>query len=279
MNAAPRSLASLASQRVAALGRLGVHFAEGRTRIAELYEEGAAKLRIPRHDRPGLEAVLINTAGGLTGGDRLSWQVSVGANSELTVTTQACEKIYRSAEGRAEVCAAVKVGEGARLAWLPQETILYQRSALSRSLEVDLAAGAEALVVEAVIVGRKAHGETVSRAIMRDRWRVRRAERLVHAEELALGPDMAAQLAARAGANGATAFATVLLVASDAEPLLNEARHTIGDDGGASFWRVGETGKLLARLVAKDGYTLRRRLAPLLGLLNRGAALPKLWSL
>jgi urease accessory protein len=279
MNAAPRSLASLASQRVAAHGRLGVRFAEGRTRIAELYEEGAAKLRIPRHDRSGLEAVLINTAGGLTGGDRLSWQVDVGAGADLTLTTQACEKIYRAAEGQAQTRSAVTVGEGARLAWLPQETILYERSALSRSLEVDLAAGAEALVAEAVIVGRKAYGEVVRHGVLRDRWRVRQAGRMVHAEELMLGPEMAAQLAARAGANGAAAFATVLLVAGGAETALAEARDILGERGGASFWRVGETGKLLARLVAEDGYILRRRLMPLLALLNRGAELPKLWSL
>lgn len=279
MNAAPRPLASLASQRVAARGRLGVRLVDGRTRIAALYQEGAAKLRLPRHDRAGLEAVLINTAGGLTGGDRLAWQVDIGAGCDLTLTTQACEKIYRAADGRAEVHSTVSVGEGGRLAWLPQETILYERSALSRSLEVGLAEGAEALVVEAVIAGRKAHGEIVGRAVLRDRWRVRQAGRLVHAEELALGPEAGAQLAACAGAGGATAFATVLLLAREAEALLDRARDIVGSAGGASFWEVNGTGKLLARLVAEDGYALRRRLVPLLGLLNRGAKLPKLWSL
>lgn len=279
MNAKPRSLADLASQRVSARGRLAVRFGEGRTRIAELYEEGAARLRIPRLDRAGLEAVLINTAGGLTGGDRLAWRIEVGAGAELTVTTQACERIYRSAEGTAELRSAAAVGAGARLAWLPQETILYDGSALTRRLDVDLAAGAEALLAEAVIVGRKAHGEVVGRAMLRDSWRIRQEGLLLHAEALALGPDMAAQLAARAGAGGQSAFATVLLVAPQAQSLLPGAREIIGDEGGASFWQVGQTGKLLARLVAVDGYSLRRRLAPLLALLNRGAELPKLWSL
>jgi urease accessory protein len=279
MNATPRILASLASQRVAAHGRLAVRHAEGRTRIAELYQEGAAKLRIPRCEGLDLEAVLINTAGGLTGGDRLSWQVAVGDGATLTVTTQACEKIYRAAEGEAEMRSAVTVGRGARLAWLPQETILFDRSALSRRLDIDLAAGAEVLVAEAIIVGRKAHGEKVSRAMLRDRWRIQQGGRIVHAEELALGPDVAAQLAARAGGNAAAAFATVMLIAEEAEAWLEPAREIIGDAGGASFWRVGGTGKLLARLVAGDGYALRRRLVPLLGLLNRRAELPKLWSL
>jgi urease accessory protein len=279
MNALPLTLASLASQRVAAHGRLGVRFTEGRTRIAELYQEGAAKLRIPRQDGAGLEAVLINTAGGLTGGDRLSWRIAVGEGATLTVTTQACARIYRAAEGLAEVRSTATVGRNARLAWLPQETILFDRGALVRGLDIELADGAQALVAEAVIVGRKAHEETVSRATLRERWRVRQDGRLIHGEELALGPDIAAQLAARAGANGATAFATAMLVGEEAEALLEQAREIIGDSGGASFWRVGGTGKLLARLVAEDGYTLRQRLVPLLGMLNRGAVLPKLWSL
>ena len=279
MNAAPGTLASLASQRVSARGRLSVHFAEGRTRVAELYQDGAAKVRVPRRDGAGLETVLINTAGGLTGGDRLSWEVKVGAGAGLTVTTQACERIYRSAGGQAQMRSTVRLEAGARLAWLPQETILFDRSALSRSLDIDLADDAEALVSEAVLVGRIAHGEMVRRATYRERWRVRQGGRLVHAEELALGPDFQAQLAARAGGNGAAAFAAILLVAADAEILLEPARAIIGGAGGASFWRVGETGKLLARLVAADGYALRQRLVPLLALLNRGAVMPKLWSL
>ncbi len=279
MNAMPRALASLASQRVAGRGALVTRLVDGRTRIAELYQDGAAKLRVPRHDRPGLEAVLINTAGGLTGGDRLGWEIRAGAGADVTVTTQACEKIYRAAEDRAEVRCDISVGDGGRIAWLPQETILYEGSALTRGLAVDLAAGGQVLLAEAVIVGRKAHGETVRRASLKDRWRVRAEGRLVHAEYLSLGPEMAGHLAARAGASGGSAFATVMLVAPDAEAFLGPAREILGSAGGASFWQVGATGKLLARLVAEDGYALRRRLVPLLGLLNRGAELPKLWSL
>ncbi len=84
---------------------------------------------------------------------------------------------------------------------------------------------------------------------------------------------------APAVAGGAAAIATVLLVSPDAEGLLPEAREIVGEEGGASFWTVGGTGKLLARLVAGDGYGLRKRLAPLVGLLNGQAGLPKVWTL
>ena len=74
-------------------------------------------------------------------------------------------------------------------------------------------------------------------------------------------------------------MATVLLVGDEAERHLDAARDIAGSDGGVSFWPVAGTGKLLARLVAGDGYALRRRLVPLVELLNGRAGLPKLWSL
>ena len=122
-------------------------------------------------------------------------------------------------------------------------------------------------------------GETVSQALFSDRWRVRQGGRLVHAEAVSIGPDLAAMLGRPAVAGGALAIATVLLVSPDAGTLLPQAREIVGEEGGASVWTVGGTGKLLARLVAGDGYGLRKRLAPLVGLLNGQAGLPKVWSL
>ena len=226
-----------------------------------------------------LEAVLINTAGGLTGGDRIAWEIEAGAGASVAVTTQACEKVYRARSGRAEVSARLSAAEGARIAWLPQETIVYDRSAFARRLDVDLAEGAEALIVEATIFGRLAMGERVRQAMFRDRWRVRQDGRLIHAEDFAIGPDLEATLGRRAVTGGAIAIATVLLVSPDAETLLPQVRDIIGEEGGASAWSVGGSGKLLARLFAGDGYLLRKRLVPLVGLLNGQAGLPKVWSL
>jgi urease accessory protein len=275
----PREATELSAQRVDARGRLAVRRAHGLTRIERLYQEGAAKIRMPEIRSDPLEAILINTAGGLTGGDRIAWEIEAGAGASVVVTTQACEKLYRSRSGSARAEVRLSAAEGARLAWLPQETIVYDRSAFARRLEVDLAQDAQALIVEATLFGRLAMGETVSQALFRDRWRVRQGGRLVHAEAFSIGPDLAATLARPAATGGAAAVATVLLVSPDAERFVSEAREVIGEDGGASFWAVGGTGKLLARLFARDGYGLRKRLTPLVGLLNGRAGLPKIWSL
>ncbi len=123
------------------------------------------------------------------------------------------------------------------------------------------------------------HGERLEQASFRDRWRVRMAGRLVHAEEFRLGPDVAAELQAGAVANGANAVATVLLISGNAESHMQAVRDIVGEEGGASLWQVGKATKLAARLYAPDSYTLRKRLAPLLALLNGKAGLPKVWTM
>lgn len=269
----------LRSQRVQARAALAVALRGGRTRLDRLFQDGAAKIRLPCSDGDPLEAILINTAGGLTGGDRLDWEIDVGAQASAVVTTQASEKAYRAAVGGAEVTARLSVGAGGRLAWLPQETIMFERAAFSRRLDVDIADGADVLVAEATVFGRGAMGERVERGMFRDRWRVRRGGRLVHAEEFAVGPHIQPILAARPVLGGRVAMATVLLVCENAETWLGQVRDIIGEEGGASAWNIAGTGKLLARLYSADGYGLRKRLVPLLGLLNGRAGLPKCWSL
>jgi urease accessory protein len=269
----------LRPQRVEARGRLAVANLRGRTRLRNLFQDGAAKIRMPRSEHDPLEAILINTAGGLTGGDRLGWDIDIGSAASAVITTQASEKIYRAASGRAEVAVRLSVAAGGRLAWLPQETIMFDRAAFLRRLDIELAPGAEALIAEATVFGRTAMGERVERGIFCDRWRLAVAGRLVHAEEFAVGPLVHPVLAAPAVLGGARAMATVLLVSSDADAFLGKAREIIGEEGGASAWSVAGTGKLLARLYSADGYKLRKRLVPLLGLLNGQAGMPKCWSL
>jgi urease accessory protein len=272
------------AQRVAGLGRLFCGKSGDRTRLRRLYQDGSAKIRLPAVQADPLEAVLINTAGGLTGGDRLGWMIEVGADASASITSQACEKVYRAAADRAETSVGLRVGPGGRIAWLPQETIVFDRAAFARTLDVDLAEDAEALVLEATLFGRLAMGERTVQGSFHDRWRVRQGGALIHAEDFRVGPDIAATLKRPAATGNALAVATLLLVSPQAESLLEPARAIIGNPvgdggGGASFWSVGRSGKLLARLYAGDGYQLRKRLVPLVELLNGRAGLPKLWSL
>jgi urease accessory protein len=274
-----KQFANLEPQRVSACAELSVLHLDGSTRLSRLYQEGAAKIRLPKVGGDPLEAVLINTAGGLTGGDQLHWRIDIGKQASVTVTTQACEKVYRARDGRAETSCAFSVGDGGRIAWLPQETIVFDRAAFSRRLEADLGVAAEALIVEATVFGRQAMGERVGQAMFRDRWRIRRNGRLVHAEDFAIGPGIADTLSRSAVTGGAIAVATVLLLSDSATDRLQAAREIAGEESGVSAWTVAGTGKLLARLFAEDSYSMRKRLVPLIELLNGQAGLPKVWSL
>ncbi len=265
-------------QRTRGVGRLTVRHAEGRTRLAELFQEGSAKIRLPRAEGDGLEAVLINTAGGVTGGDIVAWHVEAQAGASVTVTTQACEKVYRSAGGAARLGAELVVGPGARLDWLPQETILFDNAGLHRRLDADLAADATLLCVEAVVLGREAMGETVRAGDFRDRWRIRRDGRLIFADDIRLDGAIEALTARAATLAGARAFATILLTGPDCEAQMRPLQAAFAVDdvrAGASAF----DGKLVCRLCASDGLTLRRALIPALAALRGGAAPPRVWRL
>ncbi|MGN6551937.1 MAG: urease accessory protein UreD [Pararhizobium sp.] len=275
-HAAPRM------QRARGEGRVSSKREGGRTRLDRLYQEGCAKIRMPRVlTGDALEAVLINSSGGLTGGDRLAWTVTAGTGTSTVVTTQASEKIYRSAGGAADVSVKLVVGVGARLAWLPQETILFEGAALSRSLDVALAPDASALIVEPTLFGRLAMGERLRRASFVDRWRVWCDSRLVHAEHQRFGPWIGAEIERTAVLGGASAMATLLWLHRDAEEHVERIRAVAGPVAGVSGWRVSGSpmGKVLVRLVAEDGYLLRKRLVPVIKMLNGQAGLPRAWSL
>ncbi|MGF0540305.1 urease accessory protein UreD [Agrobacterium sp. ES01] len=271
-----QSTARLNHQRARGRGRVVAKALDGRSRLAELFQEGAAKIRLPQTFSDEMEAVIINTAGGLTGGDRMDWSISAGAGTFITATTQACEKIYKAQEGTAEITTAIEAGAGARVHWLPQESILFDNASLTRRLDVDLAEDAELIAVEAVLLGRKAMGETMQHGLMRDSWRIRRAGKLIHAEELKLDGDISALTAEVAVLSGQAAFATLLYVGPIAEALLPKVRAVLGEgEGGASHWN----GKLVVRMAACDGFALRKKLIPVISVLRGGASVPKVWNL
>ena len=263
-------------QRARGIGRVAFKPAGARTVLDRLHEDGAARIRLPRNPAAGsCEAVLINTAGGLTGGDRMSWEVTAGQDCHGIITTQACEKVYRSGGGTAEVATRLEVGAGGRLDWLPQETILFDGAELSRTITVDLSPDARLLVVEAVIFGRHAMGERVNSGVFRDRWRIRRDGKLVHAEDMRIEGAISDTLARPAVLAGHRTMASVVYCGEDAGLHLERARSAIGEAGGASAF----AGKLVARVTAADGMALRRALIPLIASLRGGSALPRAWMI
>lgn len=231
-------------------------------------EEGSAKARILPG---GKQAVLLNIGGGLAGGDDFAFDVKVNAGAALTVTSQTAERVYRSLGASAEVNTTLSVAEGATLYWLPQETIFYDGGKLRRSLGAELAAGANLVVLEPAIFGRSISDEKITNIDFHDRWRIKLDGKLLFAEETQLGPALPTTAAAM---GEATAMATLLCVGEKFEALTPHLISIFGAHGAASFWN----GKLVARLLAKDGYTLRKLLIKALGSFVEADNLPLNWT-
>jgi len=266
-------------QRARGVGRLTTSQRDGATHIARLYQEGCAKIRLPHTHSGTLDAVLINTAGGLIGGDHLSWSIEAAAEGRLVATTQACERVYRSTGADARVETRISVGAKAHLDWLPQETILFENSRLDRSLEIELEDGASLTAVEAILLGREAMGERTRSAHLRDNWRIRRRGRLIHAESTRLS-GVEAEHDGLSLLAGYRAFATILHVAPNAEAAEQQYElvgSMVPDGRRIAVSLVGE--RIIVRALAEGGYALRRLIVPLLAQLSGGGHLPRLWHL
>ncbi|WP_267357956.1 MULTISPECIES: urease accessory protein UreD [unclassified Methylobacterium] len=258
--------------------RAGPASAGGATRILDLSEAGPSRLRFPRGEG-ALEAVLVNTAGGVACGDTFSIGLDLEPEADLVLTTTAAEKIYRSDGPVSHIENRLGLGAGARLAWLPQETILFDQARIRRSFEADLDLGASLLAVEIVVFGRAARNERITAGLFHDSWRVRRAGRLVYADNLLLEGPISDLLARPAIGGGACACATLLDVSDGSEARLDEARAILADsdqsgiEAAASAWN----GHLVVRALAHRVGPLRTLTARFLTF-YRGLPMPRVWQ-
>ncbi len=248
-----------------------------------LHQSGALKLLFPQ-GRPPVEAVMVNTAGGITGGDSFTLEAVAGPDSQLTLTTQAAERVYRAQTGQTgRMRSRLSAAKGGTLNWLPQETILFQNSDFNRHLRADLAEGARLLLVEPLVFGRAAMGEQLTSARFQDHIEVFRCGRRIYHDAIRLHGNIAAQLA-RPGIGGVLsapcgAMATLLLCAPEAEAACDWIRAALPEGqtalGGASLLAPD---LLHLRLLAVDSFVLRQSLLPILDRLTDGG-LPRCWRL
>jgi urease accessory protein len=243
-------------------------------RLDRLHQAGSAKAFV-HPGASGPEVVFLNTSGGLAGGDTLAYRLDLAAGCRATATTQTAERAYRSSGSAAHVTVRHEVGAGAHLDWLPQETILYDSSHLHRETVIELAQDASCLMLEAIVLGRAAMGETLADVTLRDTRRIMRLGRPLLIEPLHLGTE--ALTAGPAILGGARAFATLALVAQGAADAVERARAELTEEGvtgGAS----GFDGKLMIRLMAVDGWPLKRQIMRLVSALRPGP-LPRVWQI
>jgi len=256
----------------------------GTTRLVELWHHDPMRVLLPEPvDDEIPHVVLLNTAGGLVGGDSLRTAIGLGDRARALVTGQAAEKVYRSDGPDVAIRTSLSAGRDAWLEWMPQETILFEASRLDRGLAIDLAAGARCLAGETLVFGRRARGETIARAWLRDRWEIRREGRLAWADAFALRPDEPGALDAPFALDGAAAMATLAYCGADAPARLEGLREALAGHGaGIAASCLGEI--LLVRGLSRDAQALRRAVAEAWRFLRAAggslpARLPRLWHI
>ncbi|MFZ3581466.1 urease accessory protein UreD [Loktanella sp. DJP18] len=252
--------------------RIGMH--DG-NRLRTLRQQGASKALFPRHAGRDLLAVTLNTAGGVTGGDRFAVTADAAADSHLTLTTQTAERIYKAQPGQtARMTADLTIAAKGRIDWLPQETILFDRCSLRRRLTVDMAADAQFLGVETLVLGRALMGERLTAGFLKDDVRIRRDGKLVFADAIALDGPVSDRMTATWCGGDAGCLASVTYVAPDAGSRLDALRDLMPATGGVSLIRDGV---LFVRLAMPDSFGMRRVLIPILTALR--GPLPPTWTL
>lgn len=255
---------------------LAVKSRDGGTALRRLRQSGSLKCLFPQGAGPALQAVLLNCAGGVTGGDHFLLSAGAEAGTTLTLSTQAAERIYRALPGeKGRIETRLDVAKAARVNWLPQETILFDGCSLERSLTVELQEDAALLLAEPLVFGRLEMGETLTSARLLDRIEVRRAGVPIYLDRIRLAADVQAQLDRPGVAGGARAMASLLYVAPDAEAQLAMLRHLLPRHAGASLLHEDV---LVMRILSRDSNEMRSSLVPMLDHLSQGG-LPRCWNI
>lgn len=267
---------ALAGIRVTGGADIRFRARSGRTYLADLREADGYKVRLPNAGG-GAEAVIINTGGGVAGGDHVRISASVEGGAAATLSTPSAERIYGALAGSTtRIAVDLQVAENARVNWLPQETILFDKARLERSLTVDMAANATALMSETVIFGRAAMGEAITSASYSDKWRIKRGGKLIFADNTKLDGSIADLLVKPAIADGARVISTTIFIAPGAEDRLPAIRTALGSsdtNAAASAWN----NLLVIRALGQNSQSIRMLLTQILPLLS-GNALPRVWS-
>lgn len=252
---------------------LRVARAYGASRLASLAEHGGYRARVGGGTDP-CSIQLINPAGGLAGGDRVTIELAVDDGARMVASTPAAERIYGSERDVTHITCQVRVGADAMLDWLPQQTIFYDGARYRRRLEVELADTATILLLELYTLGRRATGERLTDVLIRDDWRVRRAGRLVFAEALRFEGAASDALARAALGGGAGAAATLVYVARDAEERVTMVRELLAADVHGAATVV--EGVLVVRWLAEDPAGLTAALQSFLAAF-RDQPMPRGW--
>lgn len=147
---------------------------KGATRLIRSHSVAPLKVQRPFFpEGPDVcHSVIVHTAGGMVGGDRLNLSINLQPSAHAVVTTAAASKVYKSHAPMAQQSIHMKVGSGACLEWLPQPLIVFNGAHYQQNLRVDLDPDAMWMGWDITRLGRTLRNETFDRGLWRSRVEV-----------------------------------------------------------------------------------------------------------
>jgi len=269
-------------QRAEGSCRIVLGGSEKGTRVMDVYQRSPLRVLFPRTScKRAEEAVLVNTSGGVAGGDRLETSATAIEDASIAMTTQAAEKVYRALKESAQITTTLKVRDAAKLAWLPQETIVFNRARLSRETQVEVTSGTELLALEWLILGRAAYGERLSIGNIIERWRIVKDGKLVWADSFRITDEVLPHLGRKALLSDCSALATLVYFGTK----LGTPLELVRDLAPSLHCHCAATlvgGLMVGRFAAPNSHDLRTALRGVLQQFNRFLhapfQVPKMWS-
>jgi urease accessory protein len=270
-------------QRATGAGHVALRGFENGNRIVELFQSNPVRIMFPLGTSGSIEeAVFVNTGGGIAGGDQLEYAVTALDDASIAVTSQTAEKVYRALNVPARIRTKLKICATAKLGWLPQETILFDRSRIHRQMEIELTSGSEILALEWLVLGRAAHGEKVTEGQIVDSWRVKKDDRLIWADTFRAQEETFTRLHQRALLSNLRAFGTLVYFGPDLDTRLEFVRD-VASSLQCSCAATIVNGLMIVRIGAAMALDLKLSLCSFLPQFARqtstGAfSVPKMWS-
>ncbi len=242
----------------------------------KFFQSGCCKILNPKNYNEFKELVLINTSGGITCNDNIEINAVIN-NSQLSVCTQAAEKIYAGIGDPARVEININLNNST-MYWLPKELILFDNSKLRRNININISDNSNLIFCETTIFGRKAMSEKIKNISFSDQWKIYSNSSIKHFESINIKGSTIDNFNNNYTFSNQSSLSTILIfgdIVHQLESVLRKVRKNLGNHY-CEMTKFND--KIIIRSLADDNYDLKKTLNFIMkNVIND--KLPKSWNL
>ena len=265
-----------------------IEFSGVDSKLVGLRQQAPIRFLFPELEEMGARSVvLVNTAGGIVGGDDLTYNISATDGAEVLITGQAFEKVYGAKTKSARLKVKLEVGQGSVFEFLPQGTIFFNKSRLERRTTINIYADAQLLFGEIMYFGRTAMSEQITAGRIIDQTDVWFGGERVLFDSFRLTHDEYPATQSVAGLNGATCSGLLLLMTSNPKKNLNYILQLLkgpNSDGTMCGASLMDSGLIVVRWLGNNATIIRQSFGNVWSnirdyALGRPNILPSIWTI